>query len=93
MYLHLHPEPSISCRWSGQKPPPASLLFRGNAADDMTVKTLRKWGYVGSPSELEPCPTTAVVHEDESQSSRGCWSHPGDDTRLPSPEKQEKSPD
>lgn len=66
MYLHLHPKASVGCRNR------CPHLLCGNEADDVTVKTLKKWGYVGIPSELKPCPATAVVHEDESQSSRGC---------------------
>lgn len=53
-----------------------------------TLKPRRRmiWGCGGSPSGLAPYPTTAGDRGDESQSSRGCWSHPGGDTLLPSPE-------
>lgn len=52
--------------------------------------TLKKWGCEASPSVLAPCPATAVARADGSQSSRGCWLHPGGGTRLPNPARTEE---
>lgn len=57
------------------------------AAGPRAAKPRRRriWGCGGSPSGSAPYPATAGDRAGESRSSRGCWSHPGGGTLLPSP--------